>query len=59
MIKFTKIKFTYSLLITLFAITVFLSGFVVVLNGGIRRVLRKYGVADRERVPVVLPRPAD
>jgi hypothetical protein len=38
MIKFTKIKFTYSLLITLFAITVFLSGFVVVLNGGIRNV---------------------
>jgi hypothetical protein len=28
----------------------------VVLNGGIRNVLRKYGVADRERVsPVVCP----
>jgi hypothetical protein len=46
MIKFTKIKFTYSLLITLFAITVFLSGFVVVLNGGIRNVSSE-NIADR------------
>jgi hypothetical protein len=58
MIKFTKIKFTYSLLITLFAITVFLSGFVVVLNGGIRNVSSE-NIADRASPRLVLPRPAD
>ena len=36
MFKITKIKFTYSLIITLFAITVFLSGFLVIMNGGIK-----------------------
>lgn len=36
MLKFTKIKFTYSLLMTLFAITIFLSGFIVIMNGGIK-----------------------
>jgi hypothetical protein len=36
MIKFVKIRFTYSLLVILFAITVFLSGFVVIMNGGIK-----------------------
>lgn len=36
MFKIAKIKFTYSLLVTLFAITVFLSGFLVIMNGGIK-----------------------